>query len=37
MTYLKRKIDQYLLDWKNSPNKLPLVINGPRQVEKQNQ
>lgn len=32
--YMHRKVDQFLLDWKNSPNHLPLVIRGPRQVGK---
>ena len=32
--YLKRKVDAYLKDWKNNPNKKPLVIKGPRQVGK---
>ncbi len=32
--YLKRKIDKYLIDWKNNENKKPLVIKGPRQVGK---
>jgi len=32
--YLKRKIDKYLLDWKNNPNKKPLIIKGARQIGK---
>lgn len=32
--YLKRKIDSYLADWKNSENKKPLVVKGPRQIGK---
>lgn len=32
MTYLKRKIDNYLLNWKTDPNKKPLIIKGSRQV-----
>src|SRR5690606_20788130 len=34
MELLKRKIDQYLIDWKNSNNKLPLIVKGARQVGK---
>lgn len=34
MTYLKRKVDNYLLNWKTDPNKKPLIIKGPRQVGK---
>ena len=34
MIYLKRKIDTYLLDWKNNPNKKPLIIKGARQIGK---
>lgn len=32
--YLKRKIDSYLLEWKNSKNKYPLIIKGARQIGK---
>ncbi|MCD8020151.1 MAG: ATP-binding protein [Clostridiales bacterium] len=32
--YLKRKIDQYLLEWKKNPNHNPLIVKGPRQVGK---
>lgn len=32
--YLQRKIDEYLIGWKNSPKKKPLIIKGPRQVGK---
>jgi hypothetical protein len=32
--YLKRKIDKYLLDWKNKKNKKPLIIKGCRQIGK---
>ncbi len=32
--YLKRKIDNYLKEWKNDPGHLPLVIQGARQVGK---
>ncbi len=31
---LRRKIEQELLEWKNSPNKTPLVIKGCRQCGK---
>lgn len=31
---LKRKIDKYLLDWKNRVDKKPLIINGARQIGK---
>lgn len=34
MAYLRRKIDQYLLDWKEEEGHLPLVVRGPRQVGK---
>lgn len=36
MTYLKRKVDNYLLNWKTDPNKKPLIIKGSRQVARQN-
>lgn len=32
--YLKRKVDEFLVEWKNNPDKKPLVIKGPRQVGK---
>lgn len=31
---LKRKIDEYLTQWKNNPEKLPLIIKGARQIGK---
>ena len=31
---LKRKIDKYLIDWKNSPEKKPLIVKGARQIGK---
>ena len=31
---LKRKVDQYLIDWKNDKNKMPLIIKGARQIGK---
>ena len=36
MERLKRKIDQYLIDWKNRGDKLPLIIKGARQIGKTN-
>ncbi len=36
MNRLRRKIDQYLIDWKNSSNKMPLIIKGARQIGKTN-
>ena len=32
--YLKRKIDTYLMDWKNSEDRKPLIVKGPRQIGK---
>lgn len=34
MKYLKRKADEYLLDWKSQPDRVPLVIKGARQIGK---
>ena len=34
MALLKRKIDAYLLDWKNNPERLPLIVKGARQIGK---
>ena len=34
MAYLRRKEDKFLLDWKNSGEKLPLIIKGARQIGK---
>ena len=34
MELLKRKIDQYLIDWKNNPYKMPLIVKGARQIGK---
>ena len=31
---LKRKIDKYLIDWKNDKNKMPLIVKGARQIGK---
>ena len=36
MDRLRRKIDQYLIDWKNSDNKMPLIVKGARQIGKTN-
>ena len=32
--YLKRKIDAFLMEWRRSGNRLPLIIRGARQVGK---
>ena len=34
MERLRRKIDQILVDWKNSPDHMPLIIKGARQIGK---
>jgi predicted AAA+ superfamily ATPase len=34
MIYLSRKIDSFLLEWKNNPDRKPLIVKGPRQVGK---
>ena len=34
MNRLRRKIDQYLIDWKNDKNKMPLIVKGARQIGK---
>ena len=34
MERLKRKIDEYLINWKNNPNRLPLIVKGARQIGK---
>ena len=36
MERLKRKIDEYLVNWKNDKDKLPLIIKGARQIGKTN-
>lgn len=36
MERLKRKIDNFLLEWKNNPDRLPLIIKGARQIGKTN-
>ncbi len=32
--YLKRKIDSFLREWKNNPDRKPLIIKGARQIGK---
>lgn len=34
MDYLRRKIDDFLREWKQNPNRKPLVVKGPRQIGK---
>ena len=34
MERLARKIDEYMLNWKNNPDRLPLIVKGARQVGK---
>ncbi len=34
MTYLKRKIDDFLLNWKNDSDRKPLIVKGCRQIGK---
>lgn len=34
MAYLKRKIDLFLKEWKNNPQKKPLIVKGSRQIGK---
>ncbi len=36
MERLKRKIDNFLLEWKDNPDRLPLIIKGARQIGKTN-
>lgn len=36
MNRLRRKTDQYLINWKTSSNKMPLIIKGARQIGKTN-
>ena len=31
---MKRKILQQLINWKNNPKRMPLIVNGARQVGK---
>lgn len=32
--YLRRKIDSFLIDWKNDPDHNPLIVKGARQIGK---
>ena len=32
--YLKRKIDSFLLEWKNKPYHKPLIVQGAKQIGK---
>ena len=32
--YLKRKIDNFLLNWKDDENRKPLIVKGCRQIGK---
>lgn len=34
MAYLERKIDTYLMQWKQEKEHKPLIVKGPRQVGK---
>jgi predicted AAA+ superfamily ATPase len=34
MIYLSRKIDTFLTEWKNNPDRKPLIVKGSRQVGK---
>ena len=34
MVYFKRKIDEFLADWKNNHSRKPLIIKGARQIGK---
>lgn len=34
MAYLRRKTDDFLLRWKQNPDRKPLVVKGPRQIGK---
>ena len=34
MERLRRKIDQYLIEWKNDTNRKPLIVKGARQIGK---
>ncbi len=36
MDRMKRKIDAYLLEWKSSKYKMPLIVSGARQIGKTN-
>ena len=32
--YLKRKIDDFLINWKNDSERKPLIVKGARQIRK---
>ena len=32
--YIKRKIDNFLISWKNNSDRKPLIVKGARQVGK---
>lgn len=34
MERLRRKIDSFLLEWKNNPERMPLIVKGARQIGK---
>ena len=34
MIRLKRKMDDYLVEWKNNKDRLPLIVKGARQIGK---
>ena len=34
MGLLKRKIDKYLIEWKQNPDRKPLIVKGARQIGK---
>ena len=34
MDLLKRKVDNYLIEWKNNSERKPLIIKGARQIGK---
>lgn len=34
MELLKRKIDKYLIEWKDNPDRKPLIVKGARQIGK---
>lgn len=36
MKRLKRKIDNYLIEWKNSDSKMPLIVRGAKQIGRTN-
>ena len=31
---IKRKIDEYLIEWKKSKNKMPLIVKGARKLKR---